>query len=133
MALIQETPYHVTDLPKIEDHIRTPRGSTGSPSSACEQRLLVPASPLQCINKDAGALVTPSALQEYRVYHELQAPSCLCALINDIPYIETRVGLVESGEHQGASSAEPPPEKICATKSDLQVPGWNQAMLERSS
>ncbi|KAH6879634.1 hypothetical protein BKA70DRAFT_1447794 [Coprinopsis sp. MPI-PUGE-AT-0042] len=50
--------------------------------------------------------VEPSGLEEYRRYHELQAPSCLCALIDRVPYTETRIGLVESGERRGAYAAE---------------------------
>ncbi|KAH6869034.1 hypothetical protein BKA70DRAFT_1452232 [Coprinopsis sp. MPI-PUGE-AT-0042] len=54
--------------------------------------------------------VEPSGLEDYRRDHEFQAPTCLCALIDGVPYTETRIGLVERGEHRGAYAAE------CAAK-----------------
>ncbi|KAH6890748.1 hypothetical protein BKA70DRAFT_1441759 [Coprinopsis sp. MPI-PUGE-AT-0042] len=40
-----------------------------------------------------NAWVPPSNLEEYRHEHELRAPCCLCALMDNVPYTESRIGL----------------------------------------
>ncbi|KAH6883626.1 hypothetical protein BKA70DRAFT_1238327 [Coprinopsis sp. MPI-PUGE-AT-0042] len=40
-----------------------------------------------------NARVPPSDLEEYRRKHTLKAPCCLCALMDDVPYTESRIGL----------------------------------------
>ncbi|KAH6905397.1 hypothetical protein BKA70DRAFT_1225772 [Coprinopsis sp. MPI-PUGE-AT-0042] len=56
--------------------------------------------------KQQTSCLEPSGLEDYRRYHEFQAPTCLCALIDGVPYTETCIGLVERGEHRGAYAAE---------------------------
>ena len=41
-----------------------------------------------------GARVLPSNLNEYIRHHELKAPCCLCALMDDVPYTEGKIRLL---------------------------------------
>jgi hypothetical protein len=47
-------------------------------------------------NPETEARVPPSGLEAYRRTHHFKGPCCLCAFVTRKPYIETRIGIVES-------------------------------------
>ncbi|KAH6907246.1 hypothetical protein BKA70DRAFT_1223606 [Coprinopsis sp. MPI-PUGE-AT-0042] len=54
-----------------------------------------------------NAQVPPSDLEEYAREHELRAPCCLCALIDDVPYTESKIRLAgPEGSRTGTYVAE---------------------------
>ncbi|KAH6880566.1 hypothetical protein BKA70DRAFT_1238729 [Coprinopsis sp. MPI-PUGE-AT-0042] len=64
----------------------------------------------EAVRKDPAlenARVPPSDLEGYRRKHELKAPCCLCALMDDLPYTESRIGLAGTeSSRTGAYIAE---------------------------
>ncbi|KAH6876482.1 hypothetical protein BKA70DRAFT_1448754 [Coprinopsis sp. MPI-PUGE-AT-0042] len=53
----------------------------------------------RAVQEDASlenARVAPSDLDEYRRVHKLKAPCCLCALMDDVSYTESFIGLADA-------------------------------------
>ncbi|KAH6905058.1 hypothetical protein BKA70DRAFT_1226253 [Coprinopsis sp. MPI-PUGE-AT-0042] len=80
----------------------------------------------EAVRKDPAlenARVPPSDLEGYRRKHELKAPCCLCALMDDLPYTESRIGLAGTeSSRTGAYIADLPRGFLpCAGSSNSEI------------